>query len=99
MSNSMGDTKTRTGETGRNTRAFQPKVWSTPQNTDQCPVQLFVYCIYVSVPKITVKLIHHFTWPLINYYDAKLGDCWYKRQRLGMNRLGNIMKIMANRAG
>ena len=35
------DTKTRTGETGQNTRAFQPKMWSMLQNEDRCPVRLF----------------------------------------------------------
>ena len=35
------DTNTRTGGTGQDTKAFRPKMWSTPQNPEQCPVRLF----------------------------------------------------------
>ena len=90
------DTKTRTGETGQNTRAFQPKMWSTPQNTDRCPVRLFE--LYLSKRPTDCCAADSPFYLAINY-DVKPGGFWYKRQRLGVNRLGNIMKIMANKGG
>ena len=88
MSNSMRETRKHILER----LAFQPKMWSTPQNTDRCPLRLFEQYLkdYCEVDSPLYLAIN---------YDAKLGGCWYKRQGLGVNRLGNIMKIMANRAG
>ena len=90
------DTKTRTGDTGQGTRAFRPKMWSTPHNPEQCPVQLFE--LYLS-KRPTDYCDDDSPFYLAINYDAKPGGFWYKRQKLGMNRLGNIMKIMASKAG
>ena len=88
------DTKTRTGETSQNTRAFQSKMWSTPQNPDRYPVRLFE--LYLSKrPKdyCEVDSPGHYN------HDVKLGSFWYKRQRLGVSRPANMMKIMASKGG
>ena len=61
-------------------------MWSTPQNTDRCPVRLFEQ--YLSKHPKDYCEVDSPLYLAINY-DAKLS----------VNRLGNIMKIMANRAG
>ena len=90
------DTKTRTGDACQGTRAFRPKMWSTPHNPEQCPARLFE--LYLSKRPTDCCDDDSLFYLAINY-DAKPGGFWYKRQKLGMNQLGNIMKIMASKAG
>ena len=66
------------------TRAFQTKMWSTPENPDQCRVWLFE--LYVS-KRPQWLLQSWFSIYLAINYKVKPGEHWYKRQRLGVNRL------------
>ena len=59
------DTKTRTGETGQNTRACQPKRCGAHHKIQIDDQFGSLNRIAVSVPQTTVKLTLLFIWPLI----------------------------------
>lgn len=89
------DTKTRTGESGEK-RAFQPKMWSTPSCPQRCPVRLFE--LYTSKrPQEMCKPDSPLYLAINDKYEA-FGN-WYKRQPMGVWRIGMIMKKMAEKAG
>ena len=73
------DTKTRTGESS-NTRAFKPKMWSTPQNPEHCPVRLFEK--YLSKRPSQMSTPDSPFYLAVNYHPAGPDDPWYKRQRI-----------------
>ncbi len=82
------DTKTRSGESN-NTRAFKPKMWSTPSNPEKCPVLIFEKYI-AQQPNQMCNPDSPF-YLSINYKPGD-GTHWYKRQKMGKDRIGQIMK-------
>ena len=87
------DTKTRTGESS-DARSFKPKMWSTPQNLERCPIAIFSK--YVAKRPVEMCKPDSPLYLAINHSPAD-GHPWYKRQRMGKNKLGEIMKAMAKR--
>ncbi len=86
------DTKTRTGEFS-DTHAFKPKKWSTPHNTEHCPVRIFEKYLSKRPPQMNTRDSPFYL--AINCHPARLNDPWYKWQRMGKNELGQIMKTLA----
>ena len=84
------DTKTHTGESS-DARSFKPKMCSTPQNLERCPIAMYVAKRPVEMCKPDSPL-----YLAINHSPAD-GHPWYKRQRMDKNKLGEIMKAMAKR--
>ena len=89
------DTKTRTGETSA-VRAFKPKMWSTPLDPDKCPVRIFEKYLQKRPSEMCEAGSPFY---LAVNYKASCDDLWYKRQRMGKDRIGSIMKRMACSAG
>ena len=87
------DTMTHNGESS-NSRPFRPKMWSTPENLDHCPVRIFE--LYVS------KRPSQMCEPQSPFYlSVNRNPCdiyWYKKQRMGTNTLGQIMPSLAKKA-
>ena len=85
------DTKTRTGESC-DSRPFKPKMWSTPNNPRRCPVHIFKK--YLSMRPAEMCKPDAPFYLAVNYQPAQ-DQPWYKRQRMGKNKLGQIMKMLA----
>ena len=85
------NTKTRSGEAS-DTRPFKPKMWNTPENPEKCPVFLFGNYI-TQIPSEMCQLDSPF-YLAINYKPIA-GSKWYKKQRMGKDRIGQLMKRIA----
>ena len=73
------DTKTRTSE-GSHTHPFKPKMWSTPEKPDRCPVLLFEN--YLMQRPSQMCQFHSPFYLAVNYKPSP-GSKWYKNQRMG----------------
>ena len=89
------DTKTRSGETSAS-RHFKPKMWSTPDNQARCPVLIFEKFLQKCPPEMC-KTESPF-YLAVNYKHST-DDLWYKKQRMGKDRINTIMKRMAATSG
>ena len=83
-------------KTSNGSRAFQPKMWSTPSCPQRCPVRLFE--LYVSKRPPEMCNPDSPLYLAINDKYKVFGN-WYKRQPMGQWRIGMIMKRMAEKAG
>ncbi len=79
------DTKTRTGELSH-TRAFKPKMWSTPHNLERCPVRLFTKYLSKRPPEVCTPDSPFYL--AVNHHPATPDQPWYKRQRMEKTNLG-----------
>ena len=86
------DTKTRTGASGER-RAFKPKMWSNTHCPDRCPVRLFELFVSKRPPEMCKD-----DSPFYLATNLKFTNFWYKRQPMGINKIGSIMKRMAEKA-
>ena len=86
------DTKTRSGESSAS-RPFSPKMWSTPQNNQQCPVRIYEKYLQKRPPQMCEPDSPFYL--AVNYKPSPANEYWYKQQKMGKERIGNIMKRMA----
>ena len=91
-------TKTRSGENPKDVRVVKPRLWANIKNPDQCPVK--IYKIYAE------KRPTNFSSPEHPFYIAATAvhqpsprDIWFKRNPVGINKLGSMMKWMCKQAG
>ena len=87
---SEGVTKTRQGGTRQKQRNVVPKMFAT--GGERCPIQL--YREFISRRPEELKTSGPF---YLGYIDSPATDVWYKRSRLGVNSLDNIMKTMTSK--
>ncbi|VDI49717.1 Hypothetical predicted protein [Mytilus galloprovincialis] len=89
-------TKTRTGAKAGDERPVAPKMFAQEDN-DNCPVRLLK--LYLSKRPSDLKNdpnSRFYLRPLVNVnVDTEV---WYSHQPLGKNKLGEMMKMMANQA-
>jgi integrase len=91
--------KTRQGSNPRDTRVVKPKMWANLECPTRCPVH--IYKFYAE------KRPSDFCNPDDPFYLATTTKCsamtnedqWFKRQPIGVNKLGSIMKRMTTAAG
>ncbi len=89
------DTKTRSGETNAS-RQFKPKMWNTPNNISRCPLRIFEKFLQ----KRPVEMCKSESpFYLAVNYNYSNDDIWYKKQKMGKDRINTIMKRMAASAG
>ena len=91
-------TKTRTGANPKDNRALKPKLWANIDKPERCPVN--IYKIYAQ------RRPAGYSEPDSPFYIASTTmafpttyDTWFKRNPVGINKLGNMLKKMINRAG
>ena len=91
-------TKTRTGANPKDNRALKPKLWANINKPERCPVN--IYKIYAQ------RRPAGYSEPDSPFYIASTTmafpttyDTWFKRNPVGINKLGNMLKKMINRAG
>ena len=92
MEFSEQDTKTRTGEESH-TRPFKPKMWSTPEKPDRCPMLLFENYL---MQRPSQMCQFHSPFYLAVIYKPSPGSKRYKNQRLAKDRIGQFMKRIAS---
>ncbi len=89
-------TNTRSGETERSTngdaRAFNPKMWATPQKPERCPVALFRQFAAKRPPEMCSP--DSLLYLVINHKHTTR-SFGYKRSRLGVHSIDSMMKIAA----
>ena len=81
------NTKTRTGGSS-DAHPFKSKMWSTPNDLEHCPVRK-----YLSKRPSQMCTPDSPFYLAVNHHPAD-GQPWYKRQRMGKNKLGLIMKSL-----
>ena len=86
------DTNTRSGE-HHDCRAFMSKMWSTPHNMNRCPVRLFEAFASKRPPDMCYPEAPFY---LAINYNHTIHGFWYKNQKMGIQRIGVIMKKMAS---
>ena len=87
-------TKTRSGNS-RTLRPFQPKIFPNDQNKDRCPIELYKK---FKEHRPADQLHEHSSFYL-SVKQNPTNKIWFKRQPMGQNYLGKIMKDMCNGAG
>ncbi|KAK7113185.1 hypothetical protein V1264_012523 [Littorina saxatilis] len=91
-------TKTRTGTDPTGVRPFSRTAWATPETPETCPVK--VYKLYAELRPVSYRedsdpfYVSSTTIP-----NPPPGTTWFKKQRVGKNKLAKIMKTMASKAG
>ncbi len=89
------DTKIHSGETNAS-RQFKPKMWNTPNNISRCPLRIFEKFLQ----KRPVEMCKSESpFYLAVNYNYSNDDIWYKKQKMGKDRINTIMKRMAASAG
>ncbi|XP_071139884.1 uncharacterized protein [Mytilus edulis] len=88
-------TKTRTGAKSGDVRDVTPKMFAQP-NSDYCPVKLFK--LYVSKRPEDLRSDPESRFYLRPLPNSDKDGVWYCRQPLGKNKLGMMMKTMAETA-
>ena len=88
-------TKTRTGSNLRDIRAVKPKLWANQDNPERCPVRIFKRYSEKRPSGFSAK-----TDPFYLASSTKLlhvpspDEQWFKRQPVGINKLGSMMRRM-----
>ena len=70
-----------------------PKMWSTPHNMNRCPVRLFEAFASKRPPDMCYPEAPFY---LAINYNHTIHGFWYKNQKMGIQRIGVIMKKMAS---
>ena len=91
-------TKTRTGET-KDTRDFAPRAYENEQNTDRCPVEL--YLKYASHRPVSTLIDEAPFFLAVNNMNKDLNKTrsWFKTSKIGINTILTFMKLMSQSAG
>ncbi len=80
------DTKTRSGETNAS-RQFKPKMWNTPNNISRCPLHIFEKFLQ----KRPVEMCQSESpFYLAVNYNYSNDDIWYKKQKMGKDRINTM---------
>ena len=85
-------TKTRTGLEGQRERAFNPRMYAT--GDQHCPVAVFKKMVAHRPPDMMKPDDPFYLQTIPN----PKGDIWFKRQPMGVNKLGSLMKSIATSA-
>lgn len=91
-------TKTRTGENPRDIRKVTPKLWSNTLQPERCPIK--VYKIYAEKrPTGYSQPDDPFYIASTTVHNPSSREPWFKRNPVGVNKLGTFMKRMVGHAG
>ncbi|XP_060554752.1 uncharacterized protein KIAA1958-like [Ruditapes philippinarum] len=91
-------TKTRSGENPRDVRVIKPKMWANVVNHDRCPIA--VYKLYAEKrPMNYSEFDHPFYIATTTIHLPSPRDTWFKRNPVGINKLGSMMKRMVQHSG
>ena len=91
-------TKTRTGENPRDIRSVKPKLWANEKNPSRCPIETFK--VYTKKrPQSYSEKDHPFYIAANTVNLPEPGDLWFRRNPIGINKLGSMMKRLVTRAG
>ncbi|KAJ8311334.1 hypothetical protein KUTeg_010689 [Tegillarca granosa] len=91
-------TETRTGDDVKNVRLCPPRMYAYPENRERCPV--YTYMSYQSLrPADFCKSGDPFYLAVVtNNKSPAMNEKWFLRAPIGVNKLQNIMKLMAKEA-
>ncbi len=73
-----------------------PKMWNTPNNISQCPLRSFEK--FLQKRPVEVCKSESPFYLAVNYNYSN-DDIWYKKQKMGKDRINTIMKRMDASAG
>ena len=91
-------TKTRSGEKPRDVRLVKPKMWANTENEERCPIR--IYKEYARRRPINFsKPEHPFYIATTTVHLPSPNDTWFKRNSVGVNKLGSMLKRMVQHSG
>ena len=88
-------TKTRSSENPQDVRLVKPKMWANTENEERCPIR--VYKEYARRRPINFsKPEHPFYIATTTVHLSSPNDTWFKRNPVGVNKLGSMLKRWSN---